>query len=349
MSIQKALQHKIDTRTKPIGSLGKLEHIALQIGSVQNTLTPSLEKPTILVFGADHGITAEGVSPYPKEVTRQMVLNFVEGGAAINVFCRQHNIDLRIIDAGVDYDFPKNATIINAKLAYGTENMMVKPAMTIEICQKSMEKGAALVHDEFKRGCNVIGFGEMGIGNTSAASLLLHKFTKIPLQECVGKGSGLDDEGLIRKYDILRQVSNKHSVHNAIDILATYGGLEIAMICGGVLEAQRLGMLIIADGFITSSAFLAAYYMKPEILNNVIFSHVSHESGHKLMLKHLGADPILELSLRLGEGTGAALCYPILESAILFLNQMASFESAAVSQSSTVSINKYVKKRSHIF
>lgn len=193
-----------------------------------------------------------------------------------------------------------------------------------------MEIGAKFVHAEFDRGCNVIGFGEMGIGNTSPASLLLHKFAGYPLDECIGRGAGLDEKGVQHKYNILKQVSEKYNPTMPLEILATFGGIEIAMMCGGVLEAKKLNMLIVADGFIATSAFIAAYNMQPDILDNTIFSHSSNEKGHKLMLEYLKSDPVLQLDLRLGEGTGVALAYPILQSALVFLNQMSSFEDADV-------------------
>ncbi|KGN78718.1 nicotinate-nucleotide--dimethylbenzimidazole phosphoribosyltransferase [Porphyromonadaceae bacterium COT-184 OH4590] len=328
--IRQQLLEKINTRTKPLGSLGKLEKIALHIGSIQKTLTPQLCHPSILVFAADHGIADEGVSPCPKEITWQMVMNFVNGGAGINVFSKQHNINLRVIDAGVDYDFPEGINVENAKIGRGTNNMLHSPAMTMDQCQQAIRKGAEFVHQEFEKGCNIIGFGEMGIGNTSPASLLLHKFTGLPLQECVGRGAGLDSEGVKHKYNILKQVADKYQPQTPLEILATFGGFEIAMITGAVLEAKRLNMLIIADGFITSSGFLAAYEIQPDILDNVLFSHQSNEHGHKYMVEYMKGDPILHLDLRLGEGTGVALVYPILQSALIFLNKMASFDEAAV-------------------
>lgn len=328
--ITEELQNKINTRTKPLGSLGKLEKIALQIGTIQQTLTPELKNPAILVFAADHGIADEGVSPCPKEITWQMVMNFVNGGAGISVFSRQHNIHLRVIDAGVDYDFPESLPVENHKLARGTKNMLREPAMSVELCQKAMEIGAKCVREEFERGCNVIGFGEMGIGNTSPASLLLHRFAGISLEETIGRGAGLNDEGVRHKYNVLKQVAEKYDPKTPLETLATFGGLEIAMICGAVLEAKRLNMLIVADGFITSSGFLAAYEMQPDVLDNVIFSHSSNERGHKAMVEYLKGDPILHLDLRLGEGTGVALVYPILQSALIFLNEMASFDEAEV-------------------
>jgi nicotinate-nucleotide--dimethylbenzimidazole phosphoribosyltransferase len=330
MNIEIALRQKIDSRTKPLGSLGKLENIALKIGIVQQSLTPELRNPAILVFAADHGITDEGVSPCPKEITHQMVMNFVNGGAGINVFARQHGIRLKIIDAGVDYDFPAGLGIVDAKLVRGTHNMLHQPAMSVETCRKAMEKGAEFVRQEFENGCNVIGFGEMGIGNTSPASLLLHQFANVPLEECVGRGAGHDKAGVRHKCNVLRQVAEKYHPSTPLETLATFGGLEIAMMCGAVLEAKRLNMLIIADGFIASSAFLAAYEMQPDILENTLFSHSSNEKGHTLMLEYLKGDPILHLNLRLGEGTGVALAYPIIRSALIFLNEMAGFEEAGV-------------------
>ncbi|SPY34567.1 Nicotinate-nucleotide--dimethylbenzimidazole phosphoribosyltransferase [Porphyromonas cangingivalis] len=324
------LWEKINTRTKPLGSLGKLEQIAFKIGKIQQTLSPELRNPAMLVFAADHGIADEGVSPCPKEITWQMVQNFVNGGAGISVFCKQHNIHLRVIDGGVDYDFPEELNVESCKLARGTRNMRYEPAMTIELCQTAMNKGAEYVRQEYERGCNVIGFGEMGIGNTSPASLLLHKFVGTPLDVAVGRGAGLTDDGLKHKYNILKEVSEKYNPQTPLETLATFGGIEIAMICGAVLEAKRLNMLIIADGFITSSGFLAAYEMQPDILDNVIFSHASKEPGHKSMVEYMKGDPILHLDLRLGEGTGVAIAYPIIQSALVFLNEMASFDETGV-------------------
>lgn len=330
MDIETALRQKIDSRTKPVGSLGKLEEIAFKIGRIQQTVTPELHNPAILVFAADHGISDEGVSPCPKEITHQMVMNFVHGGAGINVFARQHGINLKIIDTGVDFDFPEESGVINAKLGRGTHNMLHQPAMSIETCRRAIEKGAEFVRQEFEKGCNLIGFGEMGIGNTSPASLLLHKFAAIPLEECVGRGAGHDDRGVRHKCDVLQRVAEKYNPVTPLEILATFGGFEIAMMCGAVLEAKRLNMIIVADGFIASSAFLTAYEMQPDILENTLFSHSSDEKGHILMLRYLKGDPILHLNLRLGEGTGVALAYPLIQSALIFLNEMAGFEEAGV-------------------
>lgn len=331
--MQQALQQKIDLKTKPIGSLGILENIAFQIGMIQQSLNPVIKKPVMLIFAADHGLADEGVSPFPKEVTCQMVMNFLSGGAAINVFCRQNGIDLKVVDAGVDFEFAPSLNLIHAKIARGTHNLMKQPAMSIETCQRAMEKGRELVRSEQSNGCNTIGFGEMGIGNTSSASLLMHKYTGISIEECTGRGTGHNDEGLQRKKAILKQVAEKYSPSNPLEILATFGGLEIAMMCGAMLEAHKLGMVLLVDGFITTAAFIAAHKLNPKVMENAIFCHGSEESGHRLMHQYLKVKPVVNLGMRLGEGSGVAVVFPIIQSAVNFLNQMASFEAAGVSTS----------------
>jgi len=331
-NIIEQIQNKINSKTKPLGSLGKLEDIALQIGQIQNTLTPELKNPTILVFAADHGLADAGVSPFPKEVTQQMVLNFLNNGAAINVFCKQNEINLKVVDAGVDADFTNNPNLIHAKIANGTKNILENPAMTIEECKKAIESGKKIVEDQYKNGCNIIGFGEMGIGNTSSASLLMSKITAVPIEDCVGKGTGHNENGLMRKKDILKQAINKYQLNgDPLNLLSTFGGFEIAMMTGAFLKAAELNMIIMVDGFIVTSALLVAYKMNSDILKNCIFTNTSNEQGHVLMLEYLNAEPILNMEMRLGEGTGAAVAYPIIKSAVNFLNEMASFEDAGVS------------------
>lgn len=330
--MQKELQQKIDTRTKPIGSLGMLEEIALKIGLVQKTLTPTLEKPTMFVFAADHGIVDERVSISPKETTWQMVLNFLNDGAAINVFCRQNGINISVVDAGVDFDFEPHDKLIIEKVAYGTKNMLHEPAMSSDECTKALDTGARLVREAKAKGSNVIGFGEMGIANTSASALLMHKFTGISVADCTGVGAGLTPEGLEHKVAILTQVAERYrELTDPFEILCAVGGLEIAMICGGMIEAAKQEMIILVDGFIASNAFLYATKQNPDILQNAIFCHRSNEKGHALLLEHLGVKGVLDLGMRLGEGSGAAVAYPVIKSAITFLNEMASFESAQVS------------------
>ena len=327
-----AINYKIDTKTKPIGALGALEHIVRQVALVQGTLRPALSKPHILVFAADHGIANEGVSAYPQEVTFQMVMNFLNGGAAINVFSTQHGIGLKVVDAGVNFDFGQSPGLINRKIGYGTRSFLREPAMSKGQCAQAMEVGAALVEDLHQKGCNVVGFGEMGIGNTSSAAMIMHAFTGIKLAECVGRGTGVNNKGLEKKLEVLTQALNKHGIpESPLDVLQTYGGFEVAMMCGAFLKAAELEMLLLVDGFIATAAFLTAFEMAPNVREYAVFCHQSDEKGHALMLEYLQAEPLLNLGMRLGEGTGCAVAYPILQSAVNFLNEMASFESAGVS------------------
>jgi nicotinate-nucleotide--dimethylbenzimidazole phosphoribosyltransferase len=330
MTLEQQLKHKIDFKTKPLGSLGLLEDLALQIGLIQNTLAPEIKNPVLLVFAADHGLTAEGISSFPKEVTWQMVMNFVAGGAAINVFCRQNGLTLKVVDAGVDFDFPADAPIIDAKVARGSRNMYHEPAMTAEECAAAIQKGRELVQAEVANGCNIIGFGEMGIGNTSASSLLMHRFLGIPVEECTGSGTGMYGDQLSRKVKILKEVAEKYDPKTPAETLATFGGLEIAMMVGAMLEATEHRMILLIDGFIATAAILTAIQINPEVRANCVFCHSSDERGHKLMLEKLNARPMLQLNLRLGEGTGAALALPLVQAAVNFLNEMASFDDAGV-------------------
>ncbi len=330
-TLRDQLQHKIDFKTKPLGALGQLEDIALQIGLIQKTLSPKIEKPTMLVFAADHGLADEKVSPYPKDVTWQMVMNMVTGGAAISVFCRQNGFDMKVIDAGVDYDFPADMPIINSKIGRGTKNMINEPAMTTEECELALSKGAEFVRNEAVNGCNTIAFGEVGIGNTSASSLLMHRFLGMPIEECVGAGAGMVGELFNYKVNVLTKVAEKYNPATPLETLATFGGFEIAMMIGAFIEAKKQNMLILVDGFIASAAMLTASQFEPELKENCLFCHKSNEKAHKVLLERLGVEPILDLRLRLGEGTGAAVALSIVRSAIAFLNEMASFEEAGVS------------------
>ena len=344
-----ALQQKIDGKTKPLGALGRLETLALQIGLIQQTLSPTLKQPTIIVCAGDHGAAKAGVSAYPQDVTWQMVENFLAGGAAINVLARQAGIALKIVDAGVNHDFGEGgeggragesgkagkarAGLINAKVAYGTANYLEQPAMTAAQCEEALSRGAQIVADVHADGCNVVGFGEMGIGNTAAASLITSQLSGLPLADCIGRGTGLDDAGLARKQDLLAQAAALYKGDGEpLSVLAHFGGFEIAMLCGAMLAAAELKMVLLIDGFIVTSALLVAAKMQPAILHYCVFSHCSHEQGHRSQLAHLGAQPLLDLDLRLGEGTGAALAYPLVSAAVAFLNEMASFESAGVSE-----------------
>ncbi|MDR7211389.1 nicotinate-nucleotide--dimethylbenzimidazole phosphoribosyltransferase [Flavobacterium piscis] len=327
------LQEKIDSKTKPVGSLGTLETLAFQLGTVFETLEPKIINPNIIVFAADHGIANHGVSAYPQDVTRQMVGNFLEGGAAINVFCNQNDIELSIVDSGVNYDFPTNAKLINAKIAKGTQSFLHAPAMSETELQLCFEKGKSIVETIAKTGSNCIGFGEMGIGNTSTASVLMSLLTGFSIEECVGKGTGVDDEKLIQKQNLLKKAIENYSGPAVLmEQLAYFGGFEIIQMASGMLTAFEHKMIILIDGFICSIAFLVASKINPDIHKNAVFCHCSAEKAHQKLLDYLQVKPILNLDLRLGEGTGCAIAFPILKSAGAFLNEMASFESAGVSR-----------------
>ncbi len=326
-----ALQDKIDQKTKPLGSLGRLEALALRIGLIQNTLSPTLTNPAIVIFAGDHGIAASGVSAYPQSVTAQMVANFLAGGAAISVIAKHNGLDLWIVDAGVNADLNRHPKLIEAKIGKGTRNFLDAPAITESECAQAMQAGADIVQERHRAGCNCIGFGEMGIGNTSSASLLMHCLTGIPLAQCVGRGTGLSDAQLSHKLSLLNQALARHpGQRDPLAALGIFGGFEIAMMTGAYLKAAELGMLIVVDGFIAGSALLVAAKCHPEVLDYCVFSHVSDEQGHRALLDHFGAKALLDLELRLGEGSGAALAYPLIVSAVAMLNEMASFAEAGV-------------------
>ena len=326
------IQAVIDNKTKPLGALGKLEAIAAQVAKVQDTVSPSLNKPTILVFAGDHGAAKAGVSAFPQEVTFQMVMNFLNGGAGINVFCDQNNIDLKVIDAGVNFDFEPNDQLIDCKVAKGTASYLESQAMSEAELAACFDHASRLVKELAADGCNIIGFGEMGIGNTASASLIMSELCKLPLERCVGRGTGLDDDGVQRKLDLLSTAQHHHgSLKEPKAVLQTYGGFEVAQMTGAMLAAYEQGMVIMVDGFIASAAYLVAVNINPAIAANAIFCHTSGESGHQLMLETLNAEPLLNLGMRLGEGTGCAVAYPLIKSAVAFMNDMASFESAGVS------------------
>jgi nicotinate-nucleotide--dimethylbenzimidazole phosphoribosyltransferase len=326
------LDSAINNKTKPLGSLGMLEALARQIGLIQNTRDIAITRPTILVFAADHGVVAEGISAYPQDVTWQMVENFLAGGAAINVFAAQNDCALRVVDAGVNHDFGPRDGLTDRKLAHGTRNFAHEPAMSLDLCQAALDAGMALAAEVEG---NVVGFGEMGIGNTTAAAALMHKLTGIAVAQCVGAGTGLSAEGILHKQQVIEAAVARHAqVREPLEVLATFGGLEIAMMAGAMLKAAELRKVLLIDGFIVTSALLVAARMQPAILDYCVFAHCSNENGHRQMLDALGARPLLNLGLRLGEGTGCALALPLLHAAANFLNRMATFESAQVSEKS---------------
>jgi nicotinate-nucleotide--dimethylbenzimidazole phosphoribosyltransferase len=331
-TILNALQAKIDQKAKPLGALGRLEQLALQIGMIQNTLTPQLKRPVVMVFAGDHGIVEAGVSPYPQSVTQQMVMNFLAGGAGVNIFAKQNNMQVRVIDAGVNHVFAPHPDLIDAKIGRGTRSFAKLPAMTEAQCELAINKGAELVEKELANGTNVLAFGEMGIGNTSSAAALMAVLCDLPVQQCVGRGTGLDDAGLRHKTSVIEQAIQLHqNIDTPIKALSTFGGFEIAMMVGAMLAAAQNKAILMIDGFIATAALLVAAKIEPAILHYCVFAHRSDEAGHALLLEQLNAQPLLQLNMRLGEGTGAVMAYPLLLVAVSFLNQMASFESAHVS------------------
>ncbi|WP_462247900.1 nicotinate-nucleotide--dimethylbenzimidazole phosphoribosyltransferase [Ekhidna sp.] len=326
---------KLNLKTKPPGSLGRLEHLSHQIARVQGTLTPNLTDPVVLVFAGDHGIAKSGlVNPYPQEVTHQMVLNFLSGGAAINAMTNVAGMKVIVIDAGVNHTFKSELNLIDAKVDFGTADYRSEPAMKIETCHLAMQKGADVVTGIASKGTNVIGFGEMGISNTSSASLIMSTLCNISLEECVGKGTGATGDLLDQKLNTLLEVQKFHGLTSKDTpdlILATFGGFEIAEMVGGMIEAAYRKCIVLVDGFISTAAYLIAHSMMPAIKEYAVFTHKSEELGHTKLLAYLDAEPLLLLQMRLGEGTGCAASYPILEMAVSVINNMASFDSAGVS------------------
>ena len=292
--LEAALQDKIDNLTKPKGSLGTLEALALQVGLIQQTLSPVLRHPVNVIYASDHGIADEGVSKSPKEVTRQVIHNFLKGG---------------------------------------TRNFLHEAAMTVEEMEKALQYGADIVTDCYNEGCNVISFGEMGIGNTAASSMWMTCLTQIPLIDCVGAGSGLDSEGVRHKYNVLkRSLENYKGDGSALDVMRYFGGYEMVMAVGGMLRAAELKMIILVDGFIMTNCVLVASRLYPEMQSYCVFGHCGDEAGHKRVLDFLGAKALLDLGLRLGEGSGSVCAYPILDSAVRMINEMHSFKQAAITK-----------------
>jgi nicotinate-nucleotide--dimethylbenzimidazole phosphoribosyltransferase len=329
--LAQTLRDRLDHLTKPAGSLGRIEALALQIGLIQRSPRPRLARPQVFVFAADHGIAAQGVSAYPADVTGQMVENFLAGGAAISVLARQHGLAMTVVDAGVRRDFAPRTGLIVRKIAAGTADSSRGPAMTGAQCAQALGAGAAVVA---AAPGNAVLLGEMGIGNTSAASLLMARLTGEDIAHCTGRGTGLDDAGVAHKTALLGDVLRRHeAAREPLEALAAFGGFEIAMMVGAALQAAREWRLVVVDGFISGAAILVAAALEPHLPAYCVYSHRSEESAHARMLAHLGAQPLLDLGLRLGEGSGAALAWPLIDSAWRLLDGMASFDSAGVSTS----------------
>ncbi len=337
--LKSALQNKIDNLNKPKGSLGTLESLALQIGLLQETLSPTLSHPCHLLFGADHGIEREGVSVSPREITWQQMINFTRGGGGVNMFCRQHGFDLHIVDVGVDYDLTPYPEIINRKIADGTGNFLYEPAMTYEQMNEAIQVGSDMVDHCLAKGCNVLSIGEMGIANTSPSSIWMHLFLGIPLDQCVGAGAGLNSAGIQHKLDVLQRSVFRfvnevepEERDNPIEIIRQFGGFEMVAAIGAMISAAEHKMIVLVDGFIMTACMLAASQLYPEVLRAAVFCHQGDESGHKLMLQGMGVKGLLNLGLRLGEGTGALCAYPIVESAVRMINEMNNFENAKITK-----------------
>lgn len=333
LSIHDKLVDKINNLTKPKGSLGRLEELALKIGLIQQSLSPTLSNPHNILFAADHGIVEENVSKSPKEITWQQLSNFLHGGAGINFLCRQNGFKLLLVDSGVDYDLPYESGIVNMSVGRGTKNFLYGPAMSREEMELCLQRGAEVVSKVHDAGCNVVSFGEMGIGNTSPSSIWMHLLTGISLNLCVGAGSGLDNIGINHKYNVLkRSVENYKGDGTTENIISWFGGFEMVMAIGGMLRAAELNMIILVDGFIMTTCMLAASKMHPEVLEYAIFGHQGDEVGHKLLLDSMNQHAILNLGLRLGEGSGSVCCYPIIVSAVNMINEMDNFANASITK-----------------
>ncbi|MBP7493435.1 MAG: nicotinate-nucleotide--dimethylbenzimidazole phosphoribosyltransferase [Rhodoferax sp.] len=342
-----ALQHKLDFKTKPRGSLGRLEALALQLGEILGTESPTLDSPQMVVFAGDHGLTAQGISAFPSDVSWQMVENFLAGGAAVSVLARQHGLNLTVVDCGVNHDFLAGLPAGTQRPGLwvhkvtggekGTADSSVQAAMTPVQCQQALRNGQDIVK---ALPGNAVLLGEMGIGNTSAASLLLARLSGLDMEVCTGAGTGLDAAAVQRKTAVLRQVLARHSDATApLAALAAFGGFEIATMVGAILQAAQERRVVVVDGFIATSAVLVAHALQPLVLQRCVFAHRSGERGHAFMLQHLGVQALLDLGLRLGEGSGAALAWPLLQSACAILRDMASFEAAGVSEKSAEPVN----------
>jgi nicotinate-nucleotide--dimethylbenzimidazole phosphoribosyltransferase len=335
-SLNADAQAKIDGKTKPLGSLGVLESVAVQMCAIQNTLMPEIARRSLCVFAADHGIARAGVSAYPAEVTAQMVLNFLAGGAAINVFCRQHNIGLHIADMGVDADFNAQSGLINQKIRRGSANFLEEPAMSTAEARATFEAGATVFEQIWdKERPAIFAVGDMGIGNTTASAAIIAAVTGQIAREVTGRGTGIDDDGLAKKIACIEKALAKHQIDttDAAEILHKVGGLEIGGIAGAILAAAAKGIPVVLDGVIATAGALIAHTANPKVVHYLFAGHRSVEIGHRAALDHLGLHPLLDLDLRLGEGTGAALAISIIDSACRIMCEMASFTEAGVSES----------------
>jgi nicotinate-nucleotide--dimethylbenzimidazole phosphoribosyltransferase len=336
LSPEAAARAHIDDLTKPRGSLGRLEEIAMKFVLATGSLKPVLEKMKICCFASDHGVAVEGVSAYPAEVTPQMVYNMLGGGAAINVLTRNAGIDIDIVDMGVNHEFPDLPGLIRRKVKHASANMAKGPAMSEGETLQALLAGAELAASAHTSGYHLLGTGEMGIANTTPATALYSVFLDLPVESITGRGTGIDDAGLEHKKRIIRQsiALNAACCSTPLGVLSSLGGFEIAAIAGFILGAASCRVPVVADGFISSAGAVAALKLCPAVADYLFFSHLSNETGHKVVMEKIGARPLLDLDLRLGEGTGAALAMQIIRASVKVYNEMATFSSAGVSEKS---------------
>ena len=320
------LRAQIDGKAKPLGALGRVEALAVSLGLIAEGQPPAFDRALLLVFAGDHGLTAEGVSAYPSSVTQAMVATFLAGKASANAFARAVGAQLRVVDAGVDADLPTHPNLLAEKVRRGTRNAAVEPALTAEEVAQALEAGARIARDAVAEGFEILALGEMGIGNTASAALLMHRLAPAPLVECVGRGTGHDDAGLARKLAVLERAAARSDATAPLDVLAQFGGLEIVMMAGAVIGAASVRVPVLVDGFIASAAALAAIRLVPAAKDYCVFCHRSAEQGHRRMLAALEVEPLLDLDLRLGEGTGALLALPIVRAASRLLSDVASLD-----------------------
>lgn len=340
-AIEAELQQKIDGKTKPLGALGELENIAFQLGRIQQTSTPNVSNAKMVVFASDHGVVAQGISLFPQEVTPQMVMNFLMGGAAVSVFCEQHHVPLRVVDVGVNALLDEHPLLGDRKVAFASKDFSQEAAMSAEQVAQSIQAGVDEVDLAIDNGVNLLMFGEMGIGNTCVSSCMMTALIGVSATDSTGRGTGLDSAGVSHKAQITEQSLRRAelatgqvmSEWSAQTLAEQVGGFEILAMAGAMLQSAQRQTAFVVDGFICSVALLFAQKVVPNVREYAIFAHQSNEKAHRMLLSHLSAEPILSLDLRLGEGSGAILAYPLIKSACVFLKNMASFESAGVSDS----------------
>ncbi len=327
-------QARLDNKTKPLGSLGRLEEFARRFVAISGTVTPSAQKKVIFIFAGDHGVVEEGVSAFPKEVTPQMVLNFLRGGAGMNVLARHAGAEVRVVDIGVDYDFEPSPGLIIKKIARGTKNFIKGPAMSREEAVAALEVGIALADEAARDGVNLVGTGEMGIGNTTPSSAIIAALSGRSVRDVTHRGTGIDDAALENKIRVIQEglKTNRPNPEDPLDVLAKVGGLEIAGIAGLVLGCAANRIPVVVDGFISTAGALIAAELHPDVKGYLFAAHQSVEIGHHFMLERLGAEPMLNLQMRLGEGTGAALAMGLIEAGVKILNEMATFAEAGVTR-----------------